>query len=669
MIKLRSFILIFIVLLFLGCKAKIVVDKLHKVDKVNPAPQAKGMIYALPNTVVRIQMKIDKVTREGAPFSDFAPIFVPGADVVCQEKTAAQILADVIINAESRSKTNKQALADVRAKLPIDSKAVTKAQEQLQSDQASDAKEIADALAKSKADLQSNLQKLNEAQARVENDNDALQKLQAQVPVNPQSVEEAQDKLHVDKQVLIYAQTKYQNANQDLQNAQTNAAAFSQAKAKNDASLKIVRCGIDKFSAQPGATFSTYGEPDPDNVFLVKWVGKGAIDQSLSMTWNEAGVLTAANATVTNRTGDVILSTAKMIAGLGTKAAYGFNQDKPGNTACRISDTADNDSMDKWIIPILAKAGEAIKETLIANYCEMKIEDRKKLPRDEELLKAAIKTYESKIYRLSSGRDTILSGISPTSDPIGLLTRIESEIALEAAKYFLGTKKNVTWDGMIDLRNLPKKNDLSTGDQAKDIAVIRLNPSKGFCLGEAEVPYLSKPYPKEFKNNILTGQDCLSADAKAVNLNIRYFPKMEGQVFSRVTDISDNELSFRYRIPAQVKADLNFDGDTLGSSLFYVGQLGTTIALPANRHSKSLTYDLAFIEQTGGLKTFKLGSTGILDTATVDALSGIGGTLIDAHNKTNELNQLTRQNQILKLQDEICTIQKKYGLPCTVQPQ
>jgi hypothetical protein len=110
-----------------------------------------------------------------------------------------------------------------------------------------------------------------------------------------------------------------------------------------------------------------------------------------------------------------------------------------------------------------------------------------------------------------------------------------------------------------------------------------------------------------------------------------------------------------------------------GNGVFSVAQLGKVISLPANRNSKTLSYDLAFIENTGALKTFKLGTTGALDAATVDALSGVGGTILDARNKEkqkeDEVTVLTREDTILKLKDDICNIQKKYGLPCTVQPQ
>ena len=86
-----------------------------------------------------------------------------------------------------------------------------------------------------------------------------------------------------------------------------------------------------------------------------------------------------------------------------------------------------------------------------------------------------------------------------------------------------------------------------------------------------------------------------------------------------------------------------------------------------------LSYDLGFLEATGALKTFKLGTTGALDAATIDAMSSVGGTLFDARNAArkseDELTILTREDSLLKLRDDICTIQKKYNLPCTVAPK
>src|SRR5262245_26524684 len=72
-----------------------------------------------------------------------------------------------------------------------------------------------------------------------------------------------------------------------------------------------------------GATFATYGEPDPQNVYLVEFTKGGATDQQMSMTWNEAGLLSTAGSSVTNRTSDIVMSGLKLVASAGTKGLFG----------------------------------------------------------------------------------------------------------------------------------------------------------------------------------------------------------------------------------------------------------------------------------------------------------------------------------------------------------
>lgn len=429
-------------------------------------------------------------------------------------------------------------------------------------------------------------------------------------------------------------------------------------------------CSAEKkktFSVQENATFSTYGEPDPENVFLLKFVGRGAIDQSLSMTWNEVGVASAASASVTNRTGDVLLSTLKLLAGLGTKAAFGATKAVAvGKEEC----DPDPSSSDAAVIDVLRKNGSFGADQLIANYCAMKQVDREKLKVDVALLTNATKDYVKRVLPLVKTRTDILQGGSNALDAAALLPRIETEIDHQLTVLYLGTKKATTWDGALDVRSLPV---------ATDITVLKIDAANGICVGTAEIPPQVKPIPSEFSGKV----DC--GVAKPLNLRLAYYPPADSQLFKRITDSTEGERSFRYRIPAQVSATLSGEEEKksdegaksekkiYGAGVFSVAQLGTTVSLPANRHSKALSYDLAFIEATGGLKTFKLGTTGVLDTATIDALSSVGGTLLDARNTArkneDELTILTKEDQLLKLRDDICTIQKKYGLPCTVAPQ
>lgn len=407
------------------------------------------------------------------------------------------------------------------------------------------------------------------------------------------------------------------------------------------------------YSLQQNATFSTYGEPDPDNVFLVKFAGRGAIDQAVSMTWNEAGVVTAASSTVTNRTGDVALSTLKMIAGLGTKAALGAaDTGKPNAAQC----PKDQDPIDKDVIPILRNGGLGA-ESLVGNYCAMKAADRAALAGRLDVLSEAVTDYSNKVARLIDGRTRILSGTSPSADSTNLLSRIETELDQQLRTLYLGTKKVTTSDLVLDVRSL------KAGDP---LPVLRIDAAKGICV-KADIP----PDAKAIAIPVLSGQECDAASG--VDLALNYYPQKERQVFTRIEDVTKGDRSFRYRIPAQVRAVLSDEKKSYGAGIFSVAQLGTIVSLPADRHSKSLTYELGYIEATGGLKTFKLGTTGALDTSTVDALNSIGGTLVDTRNtlrkNADEVTILTKEDQLLKVRDEICTIQKKYGIACTVAPQ
>lgn len=492
----RSLLSLFLTLLLAGC-AKIIV-----VPASGPTP-AEGMIYALPNTVVRIQLKIDQTKRSGAIYSPFASIFVPDGEAVCKDE-------------------------------------------------------------------------------------------------------------------------------------------------------KCTGEGNITFALQQGPAFSTYGEPDPENVFLVKFTGRGPQDQTMSMSWSEAGLLSSMSSSVTNRAGDVALSGLKSIASLAMKWAFGAPDATKAVMVCRRAASITDD----WVIPILQKQGPPSSTILLENYCSIDKQERDKFTKDEKLLTDAVSAYVNNINPLAAARSKILGGTSQTFEPAAQLSLIEAEIGRQFTALYLGIKKTSTWDGALDVRTLTR---------GIPIPILRINDSKGFCPTASEVPPSSKPVPKEW---LLSDGDC--GAAAAVNLTLEYYPDPNHQLFNKISDIKTGDRSFRYRIPAQVRAQVSDAKKTYGDGVFSVAQFGTVISLPADRHSKMLSYDLGFIEATGALKTFKLGATSGLDSATVDALANVGGTLVDARNTSrkneDELAVLTKQYMLLKLMDDICTIQKKYGLPCSVQP-
>jgi len=410
------------------------------------------------------------------------------------------------------------------------------------------------------------------------------------------------------------------------------------------------------YALQPGATLTTYGEPDQDNIYLVKFTGGGRIDQSLSMTWNEVGLLSTASASVTNRSIDIGTSGLKLLTNVGTKLFAGAAAVKPEKAP---SCPGASSPTDDWAIPILQKAGDLSSE-LIANYCALAKDARGALLRNEALLDSAVAAYVGKVGTLVTARTNILNGTNPSLDPATLLTKIETELDQALATLYIGKSSTQTWEGTLDVHDIDVRNP---------VPVMSLDAASGICIRNAEIPPASKPIPSNF--TLLDSNKC--AASIPINVVFQYYPAADKQLFSKIHDTAGGNRSFRYRIPAQVSASIGASGKTTyGAAILSVAQLGTVISLPASRHSKMLSFDLAFVEATGALKSFKLATTGGFDSSTLDAMSSAGGTVLDARSAAqkaaNEAAVLTQQDQLLKLQDDICTIQRKYALACTVQP-
>ncbi len=412
------------------------------------------------------------------------------------------------------------------------------------------------------------------------------------------------------------------------------------------------------YTLQPGAMLTTYGEPDPANVYLVKFTGGGVIDQSLSMTWSEAGLLTAATSSVTNRTVELATAGVKLLTGVASKAAYGSASAK-GVTIGPCPGGAS--ATDGWVIARLQHAGTPASDTLIANYCALDKPVREALLRNDALLSGAVTAWTAKVLPLITAQRNVLSGTIQSVDPGALLSKLAAELDQALTALFIGKKASETWDGTVDVRDIAVD---------APVAVLGLDPSRGICRRDgATVPPDSKPIPAGFQR--LTAAEC--AAASPITLTFQWYPAVDRQLFSKIADHPQGKRSFRYRIPAQVSAIVSGPSDkTQGTAVLRIAQLGTVISLPAGRHSKNLSYELNFVEATGALKSFKLGTTGGLDSATVDAISSTGGSLLDARDASRknagDTAVLTEEAQQLTLEDEICTIKRKYGVQCTLHP-
>lgn len=433
---------------------------------------------------------------------------------------------------------------------------------------------------------------------------------------------------------------------------------------------------VTKFALQQGSTFTTFGEPDPDQVFLVRFKGGGTIDQDLSMTWNDVGLLGAASASVTNRSADVGLAGLKLLTGLGTKAAAGATRAETIKDRGRCPDAHAND---EWAIKALkAVEPDPATSTLVSNYCDLPATDRDPDPGKDEnsrddfdrntdrvWLERAAAAYYRRVQPLVARRINILTGDANILDPVALLDRLDALIDEQLRMLFVGSENKKTWDGPFEVRSLAP---------GGPVTILGISETSGICPVAALLAPDAKPLPDTFR---ASPAEC--GRATPVTVSVDYHPSAPAQLFHKVREsvaAPDGDRSFRYVLPAQVKGVVRVGEVEHGAGVFNVAQLGHVVSLPARRRSKSLAYDLTMVEATGALKAFKLGTTGGLDAATVDALAGAGGTILDARSArrekaeeaADELTILTRESTLLKLKDEICEIQKKYGLACTIQP-
>jgi hypothetical protein len=444
--------------------------------------------------------------------------------------------------------------------------------------------------------------------------------------------------------------------------------------------VKDCKTGTPKisFSVQQGATFSTFGEPDPAHLYMVRFSGGGAVDQTISMAWTESGLVSSASATVTNRTTDIVMSGLKLATSLGTKAFLGASAVGavgPAATSC----PTDPKGFDSSALTVLRTAADPnVRQNLIDNYCDLEGEQREayQAPADATLLANALLAYETRVVPLVKARVDTLQGVGNVFDRAPLLGKLDEAIEAEIKQLFSGTSEKATWEATFEVRNVAEN---------APQRLLTIDGAAGVCP-EKLLAFDSKPVPSGFNEKTL---ECENATT-VVSATFALWPAADLQVFgavkARVTEPANGERSFRYRLPAQVKARVVAVTDKNevehGSGVFNVAQLGHVVSLPARRASKQMSYDLAFIEATGGLKSFKLGTTGGLDAATIDALSAAGGTVLDAgsaaakaskaeraaaETAADELTILTREAALLKLKHEICEIQKKYGLACTIE--
>ncbi len=292
------------------------------------------------------------------------------------------------------------------------------------------------------------------------------------------------------------------------------------------------------YKIQQGSTFATFGEPDPTKVYMVKFARGGTLDQKMAMEWNEAGLLSTASASVTNRTTDVVVSSIKLAASLGTKfAALGSPigaaavqasgcealPARPSTAAAAARQ--DNDS---WVLPILLQAeADASRNILVANYCDLPAtgqdvdsRDDYSLARDQAPLRAAMLAYLTRVAPLVDQRTAILTtGTVNALDPIALIDRLDSLIDEQMKALFVGSKTVTTWDMPFEVRQF---------EPNQSVELVHVVPDAGLCTPGQWLAHDARPAPDGM---LLTS--CPNTRTPVV-LQVAYHPEMDQQLFHRV---------------------------------------------------------------------------------------------------------------------------------------
>lgn len=406
------------------------------------------------------------------------------------------------------------------------------------------------------------------------------------------------------------------------------------------------------------ATISTFGEPDPDQIFLVKAEGGGAIDQTMTFDYTEQGALLGAQATVDNQTADVLLGILSAATGIITRIGGGDNctaeEQKKKALWCFLSHPELRENLD-GLPPKRQDELNALYGTNVDAFKAARVDYD------------AIRKY---INETTEFRESIdLPADAETSREF--IVRERDRLADEMiAKLFVGKKSTSSWTGIWALRPGRKPFDdviKATGALHTD-HVLDFVTDKGICKVVADLRGHDAP-PPEFQAE---AGDCTTVKSVKVDYALDGADQIASRTYANFRQ--PTPASFRYAIPSQIKLTLKEDATERAQARAMISQFGWIAALPETLGGKAVTFDLKFYETTGGLKTFKLASKPLLTKGLVDGLSSSANAFLDdrkqdkkdADTKADRLTQLERERKLVEEEYKLRDFCIKLGVECRI---
>jgi hypothetical protein len=407
---------------------------------------------------------------------------------------------------------------------------------------------------------------------------------------------------------------------------------------------------------------STFGEPDPNHVYFVEIQDNKRLDQAITLTWTDRGAVTGAKATVDDTTGDMIMSAVSMAAGLASRTAFGAITPSSKKTSpCPVEPHMD----DVKVFDALTIDGTR-DEGLAGNYCGLPPSLRQQISAKLDAdgiakLKSAKAVYDEQLKPLVDARGSLIRGINPTTDLSGALRELNALINGLRDKYFRGIEDKSSWSGIFEAR--ADFEERAGSVKVENQSLLRIHKNNGVQVVGVLAPG-NKPMPPEW---------LLAGAGDEVKLDLSQFETdRKAQLAGIVAAYPGNdagERSFFYRIPATSVTRLKQGQETLVESQQTIGQLGVIRSLPANASSRSLGYDVTFIETTGALRSLGLTTKALMQKGYIDSASTSANALLDARQKANdEVTRLEREFKILDFQSKICTLRAAAGQPCPTPP-
>lgn len=438
------------------------------------------------------------------------------------------------------------------------------------------------------------------------------------------------------------------------------------------------------------ASISSFGEPDPEQVFYVKTVDNGPVDLTGSLDYTEQGSVSGVSAQADNATGDIVMSVIGTSAGLAAKA-FGAANATAAKSACGCKEETKQGKGGKLTVlkRICGFRGRIDQDRLAATYCRLESGMKEAIDtaaaKDDPSFELALEAY-SEIYAMQAER----SNLRQTPQSLSLaaaLKDFDASIAAALAEGFKGSEKKESWTYTAELRDLRLDADLP---------LMRVHEGKGICF-EAPLPAAESP-PRSF---CLESESC-SCDEGAIRAalqglataqgssearreledKIRSLPNTlgaakplrarlalnppRGQLFQILRSAAQTgERGLHYRIPATTDLTLSLGPIVVSRSKQMIAQLGVTASLPATTGGRTTAYTLKLYEATGALMSFSVTSKAVLQKGTADAL-GASLTSVAAANRaaSDELSSLDHLSKVMAAKKAIYQDCKELNQAC-----